>query len=121
MKALIVAATMAMTGSALAAEHDEFQLRDASDLVEICSASPSDSQYASAIAFCHGVLAGSFRYYLATTPADERFVCAPNPVPTRSKVMSGFVAWAKARPQYGQEPPVDTLFRYLAETYPCKK
>jgi hypothetical protein len=120
MKRLIVAATITMAGSAFSAEHDEFQLRTASDLIEICSAQASDTHYASAIAFCHGVLAGAFRFYLATTPADQRFVCAPNPVPTRSKVMNDFVARAKAHPQHAQEPAVDTLFRYLGEAYPCQ-
>ena len=29
--------------------------------------------------------------------------------------------WAKARPQYMQNNAVDTLFRFAAETYPCKR
>ena len=32
-----------------------------------------------------------------------------------------FVAWVRARPQYMQSGAVDTLFRFAAETYPCKR
>jgi hypothetical protein len=35
--------------------------------------------------------------------------------------MNDFVAWAKSRSQVLKDPPLDTLFRYLAETYPCRK
>lgn len=121
MRVLIIAATMAITGSAFGAGPDHFQLRNASDLVKICSTQTSDSEYASAIAFCHGFLAGAYRYYLAATPEPDRFVCAPNPAPTRTKVMNDFVGWVKARPQNTQDQPADMLFRYLAEVYPCKK
>ena len=120
MRFLIIAAMMAIAGYAFAA-HEEFRLDDAGDLVQICATQPSDPYYVNAIAFCHGFLAGSFRYYLATTPLDEQFLCAPGPVPTRRKVMNDFVAWAKAHPQYAQYQAVDVLFRYLAETYPCAK
>jgi hypothetical protein len=67
------------------------------------------------------VLVGAFTYYNSTVTAENRFICPPNPVPTRAKVMNDFVAWAKARPQYSKDAPLDTLFRYLAETYPCRK
>lgn len=53
--------------------------------------------------------------------AENRFICTPSPVPTRAKVMGDLVVWAKSRPQYSNDPPIDTLFRYLAETYPRKK
>jgi hypothetical protein len=35
--------------------------------------------------------------------------------------MGGFVTWANANPQFMKDAAVDTLFRYLAEAYPCKK
>jgi hypothetical protein len=35
--------------------------------------------------------------------------------------MEGFVAWANAHPQYMGEAPVDAVFRYLGETYPCSR
>ena len=32
-----------------------------------------------------------------------------------------FVEWAKAHPQYMNELPVETEFRFLMEKWPCKK
>lgn len=100
---------------------DTFELRDTQDLVRACSVPEKHVLYRNATGFCHGVLTGAFRYYQATTTAENRFVCPPTPTPTRTKVMDGFVAWTKAHPQHLKEPPVDTLFRYLEETFPCKK
>ena len=31
-----------------------------------------------------------------------------------------FIDWATAHPQYMQDNPVETEFRFLMETYPCK-
>jgi len=118
---LIAALLMASGGAAVAIDSSDFQLRDADDLVRACSVPADHPLYANATGFCHGVLTGAYRYYEATVPAANRFVCSPNPTPTRATVMNGFVAWAKAHPQYMKDAPVDTLFRYLAETYPCRK
>jgi hypothetical protein len=56
----------------------------------------------------------------ATSPAD-RFVCPPDPPPTRSHVAQQFVAWVKSRPQLMNEGAIDTLFRYAAEAFPCSR
>ena len=62
------------------------------------------------LAFCHGVLAGAYGYFLSSTPAADRFVCPPPPAPTRSQVSNGFVAWMKANPQYSKDGAIDALF-----------
>lgn len=122
MRSLLFAAVLAASGSAAAAaDSSNFQLRNADDLVVACSVPANHPLHANATGFCHGLLVGAFTYYSSTVAAEDRFVCAPNPVPTRAKVMNDFVAWAKARPQVLKDPAVDTLFRYLAETYPCRK
>ncbi len=121
MRRLMIAAALLASGAAVAADSSTFQLRDTNDLVRACSVPADDVHYANATGFCHGVLTGAYRYYESTVKAENRFVCSPNPTPTRAKVMNDFVAWAKARPQFMKDPPVDTLFRYLAETYPCRK
>lgn len=121
MRKLMMAAALLASGVAVAADSSTFQLRDANDLVRACSVRTDDPLYANATGFCHGVLTGAYRYYLLTVPAENRFVCSPNPTPTRAKVMEDFVAWTKTHPQFLKNPPVDTLFRYLAENYPCRK
>lgn len=121
MRRLIIAAALLASGAAVAADSSDFQLRDTGDLVRACSVPADHPLYANATGFCHGVLTGAYRFYESTVAAENRFICPPTPTPTRTTVMNGFVAWAKARPQTMKDPPLDTLFRYLAETYPCKK
>jgi len=124
MRRLILAAVLMTSGVVAAADPADsstFALPDANALVRACSVPPEHKLYANAMGFCHGVLTGAYRYYEATVTAENRFVCTPNPVPTRTVVMNGFVAWAKAHPQYMKDPPIDTLFRYLEATFPCKK
>ena len=121
MRSLVVAlAAFTCIGSALAADSSNYQMRDGADLVSVCSIPPTDPLYHNALGFCHGVLTGAFRYYEATVTSANRFVCAPQPVPTRTKVMDDFVIWARSHSAALKEPAVDTLFRYLVETYPCK-
>lgn len=121
MRRWIFIAALLTSGAAVAADSSTFQLRDAQDLVTACSVPQDHALYANATGFCHGVLVGAYTYYSSTVTAGNRFICPPNPTPTRAKVMGDFVAWAKSRPQYLKDPPLDTLFRYLAETYPCRK
>ena len=121
MRMLLVLAAFILSGSATAADSNSFQMRNAADLVGVCRTGPDDPNYASAAGFCHGVLVGAYQYYNSVVAGADRFVCAPNPTPTRAKVMNDFVAWAGANQRYMKDPPIDTLFRYLAEAYPCKK
>ena len=114
-------AVFAMTVPAYAQKPDHYQLRDTRDLVTICSTSSSAADYATAVAFCHGVLAGAWGYYIASTAPLDREICSSDTTLTRAKVADAFVAWAKARPQYMQSSAVDTLFRFAGETYPCKR
>jgi hypothetical protein len=115
---LTAAAIIALVPVASAADV-KYQVRDTADLVAVCDTDTRAPDIATALAFCHGFLTGSVHFYYAGIPESSRFVCAPDPVPSRSETMNGFVEWTKANPQYMSEPAVETLFRYLAETYPC--
>jgi hypothetical protein len=102
---------------------DNFHVRTTEDLVTLCSAAPTDPNYVAAIHFCHGFGTGAYQYYEAIAARDPsaRFVCPPDPPPTRSEAIAGFVAWARANPQFMKDRPVDSVFRYLSTTYPCPK
>src|SRR5262245_52953018 len=120
--ATLALAALAMTASAYAQQKQErYQLRHTADLVAICCTPSSAADYASAMVFCHGVLAGDWGYYVASTAPLDREICSSDQTLTRAKVADAFVLWAKARPQYMQNSAVDTLFRFAAETYPCKR
>jgi hypothetical protein len=121
MRIALVAASLALAASAQAAPPEHYRLHSAAELARVCSTPSSASDHVTATAFCHGVLAGAYGYFLSATPAADRFVCPPNPGTTRMQVADGFVAWLKARPQYNNDGAIDALFRYAAEAYPCKR
>jgi hypothetical protein len=121
MKVAFLAASLLLAGAAQAAAPEHYSLTTAAHLAQVCGPQASQAEAATALAFCHGVLAGASGYYEATTPVADRFICAPNPRPTRAQVANAFVAWMKSHPQYNKDPAVDTLFRFAAEAYPCKK
>jgi Rap1a immunity proteins len=123
-KALLLAAALAAgAGPASAAGIENFRVRTAADLVALCSTDPASDTYIAAIHFCQGFGVGAYQYYVAQTADDpsSQYVCFPNPPPTRNEAMAAFVAWANAHPEYMGNTPVDVVFRYLGETYPCKR
>lgn len=117
----LLAAALTLTTPAFAADPQDYRLRNAGELVRICNTPPSASDYATAIAFCHGVLAGAYGYHEAATRPADRVVCAPDPATTRAKVAADFVVWAGTRQQLMQGHAVDTLFVFAAERFPCRK
>jgi len=119
--AVLTLALAAVAAHAQQPGPDHFRARTAADLARLCSTAAGQPDQASAVAFCHGVLAGAYGYYDVSVAAADRFVCLPNPGPTRSQIASGFVSWLKARPQYNDGQAVDVLFRYAGETFPCKR
>jgi len=98
-----------------------FQVKTTGDLVRLCEAAPADSTGIAALHFCHGFAVGAYQYHQVATAAEGRkpLVCAPNPPPSRNQAVVDFVAWAKQNPQQMNAPPVEGLFRYLAQRYPC--
>lgn len=106
---------------ATAATPDQFVARTTADFVALCSADPAEENYVAAVHFCHGFATGAYQYHQSLAAASEadRFVCPPDPPPSRSQAIADFVAWAERNPQYMSERPVESIFRHLAERYPC--
>jgi hypothetical protein len=104
-----------------AATMQNFQDATTADYLALCNTAPGQENYVAAIHFCEGFASGAYQYYLSLASRDpgERFVCLPTPVPSRDKIKADFVAWAKANPAVMNDPPVDSIFRYLGQTYPC--
>lgn len=121
--ALLAIALFAVPSSrtARAATTDDFMVRTTADLVGLCETAPGQENYAAAIHFCQGFASGAYQYYLAVahhSPAS-RYVCPPDPPPSRDQAIAGFLAWARANSSAMSEPAVESLFRYLGTTYPC--
>ena len=119
---VLLATIIAASGVAQAVTAEDFQVRTTKELVGLCTVSANDPFVKESIHFCHGYLVGAYNYYLAqgSGPDGERLVCFPDPPPTRNEAISMFIEWVKAHPQYLNEPPVETEFRFLMEKWPCK-
>ncbi len=96
-------------------------IRTTADLVALCETQPNQDNYVAAIHFCEGFASGAYQYYLALAQnsPSARYVCPPEPPPSRDQAIAGFVAWARADGNAMSQPAVDSLFRYLGSTYPC--
>jgi Rap1a immunity proteins len=105
-----------------AVSEDDFRVRTTQNLINLCTAAPNDPLYPQAINFCYGYLVGAFHYYESSVsgPKAARLVCLPDPAPSRNDAVRMFIDWAKAQPQYKEEKPVETEFRFLIEKWPCK-
>jgi hypothetical protein len=121
----IIAAVLAVLLFAtpvLADVTDEYKVRNAGDLVSLCSRELSAEDYVAAQNFCHGFAVGAFAYHQSVAMADPdlKIVCFKEPYPERKKVIADFVAWSKANPSFMKDAAVDTFFRFLAGAFPCK-
>ncbi len=119
---LVLVALLCAPGWAGAVSEDDFELDTTADLVELCTVPSSDPLHREAVSFCVGFLVGAYHYHVAENagPSGTLMVCPPDPPPKRSKVGEMFIDWVKKHPQYMNDEPVETWFRFLIETYPCK-
>jgi hypothetical protein len=120
---MLFAVALVMPTIAAAGSEQDFIADSTDDIIALCSAAPTDPNYIASIHFCQGYLLGAYAYYnaLATGPGGVKLVCFPDPPPSRNQGIAMFVEWAKAHPQYMQEEPVETFFRFLTEKWPCPK
>ena len=120
---LLLGAALAVPGVAGAVTDGDFGVKTSRNLLNLCTVSASDARYKEALHFCHGFLVGAYQYYLATLagPNVKPLVCPPDPPPTRNAAIAAFMGWAQGHPQYMNEAPVEAEFRFLTETYPCKR
>jgi hypothetical protein len=121
LKGLLAIAVFFAPGVGLAVTDADFEANTTRKLLNLCTVSREDPRHEEAIHFCHGYLVGAFDYHEADRgPEHEALVCFPEPPPERNDVVAQFVAWALAHPKYMDEVPVETEFRFLIETWPCK-
>lgn len=121
---LLCLAVLLLPALAGAVSEEDFEAKTTRNLLNLCTVKPHDPRHEEAIHFCHGYLVGAYDFHMAETAGDrkERMVCFPTTSPpSRNEAIAQFVAWAQAHPQYMNEMPVETEFRFLVETWPCKR
>ena len=118
---LFVLIVFLLPGFAGAVSEKDFKANTAQDLVNLCTASPDDSMYHQAINFCHGYFVGAFHYYeaMSSGPKGVKFVCLPDPRPSRNEAINMIVEWVQANPQYLTGTPVEAQFRFMMHKWPC--
>ncbi|MDQ3775635.1 MAG: hypothetical protein M3461_15425 [Pseudomonadota bacterium] len=101
--------------------HDSFLVRNALDIVTLCSVPKEDALHTAAANFCHGYVVGAYHYYRAMTSVPDRkpLFCLPNPQPSRDEAIRAFVAWAQTHPQYNNNPRLRPCSSSQIETWPC--
>lgn len=119
---LLLALTLLLpAGAGATVEDEDFKADTTEDLVELCTAGEDDPRKDEAVHFCHGYLVGAYDYHMAESsgPEVERLVCIPESV-TQNQAVAAFVRWANAHPEYKDELPVETFYRFMIGTWPCK-
>jgi hypothetical protein len=119
----VAVALAAGSPAAWAVTQDNFHVRTAGDLVELCSASASDPMRVAALHFCEGYVVGAYQYYETQHAAEGRptLVCYPKDGPSRDEFIQMYVTWARKNPQNMDERPIDSLFRFASAMWPCAK
>jgi hypothetical protein len=115
--------TVAATPGRAAVTEDNFLLRNAGDLVAVCSTPQSDPLYTAAVNFCHGFGLGVFRVLQADEVARRppHMFCLPSQLPTRNEAIANYIQWVNANPSRAPLAAADSIAAYLAQTYPCPR
>ena len=106
------------------ADHQDFNLKNAQDLADLCDAKPGDALYADAKQFCYGFLSGVVHFHdaLAAGPKGHRVVCPEGKV-TRQDGAAIVAAWAKAHPdEASRTNPAEAVVKAALDKWgPCQK
>jgi hypothetical protein len=71
--------------------------------------------------FCFGFGEGVYQsFMMQRSPNAKPTICVPKGM-SRDTVLSDFLVWTQARPQYNGDYAAKTIIRFLGSRYPCAK
>ena len=71
--------------------------------------------------FCFGFGEGVYQsFMMQRSPNAKPTICVPKGM-SRDTVLSDFLVWTQARPQYNGDYAAKTIIRFLSSRYPCAK
>jgi len=71
--------------------------------------------------FCFGFGEGVYQsFVMQRSPNAKPSICVPKGM-SRDAVLSDFLVWTQARPQYNRDYAAKTIIRFLTSRYPCSK
>jgi hypothetical protein len=116
-----VALTVYATTASATVTESQFPPTTVRDLIEICAPAKEDPMMTAAINYCHGFAQGAILVEEAHEEHRDvrKLFCLPSPRPPSGSELTRFIAWVNALPSRLDQPAVDGMFIYLAETYPC--
>ena len=121
--ALAAAAVLPLQARAAGHSVEDFDLRTAESLMDLCAVPDNDPMVEAAHGFCYGFLSGVNHYHRVLNVGKKArpLYCFPEKTMlTRADAARMYVAWGRDNPQHMQEAPVDNLIRFAVATWPCK-
>jgi Rap1a immunity proteins len=101
------------------ADLGDFEVDTAQQLLDLCSADPSNSLYVDARQFCFGFFEGMIHYHdRLVGPESDPIVCPTGRV-TRQDFVDLYIAFAQANPEFLGEDPADNVVRAALDAWPC--
>jgi hypothetical protein len=71
--------------------------------------------------FCFGFGEGVYQsFVMQRSPSAKPTICIPKGI-SRDTVLSEFLVWTQASPQYNGDYAAKTIIRFLSSRYPCAK
>ena len=71
--------------------------------------------------FCFGFGEGVYQSFVMQRSSNAKpTICVPKGM-SRDAVLSDFLVWTQARPQYNSDYATKTIIRFLSSRYPCAK
>ncbi len=115
-------AAACLPAAARATSEAEFHVRTTRDLVALCSTPTSDPLATAALNFCEGFAVGAYQYHQVAEAATQvkPLFCMPSPAPSRNEAIAQFVAWSKLHAGALDKPPIEGMFSFLKDQYPCR-
>jgi hypothetical protein len=121
--AAIAAAALLPLQSRAVPNVEDFDLRAAEDLVDLCAVPDSDQMAEAARGFCYGFLSGVNHYHRAVNAGAKAkpLYCLPESGLTRADAARMYVDWSRNNPKHLKEAAVDNVVRFAVATWPCKQ
>jgi hypothetical protein len=116
-------AAIAAAPAEAAISEDNFLVRNAGDLVALCTATQADPLYTAAVNFCQGFAVGAFRVLQEEEAARRppHMFCLPDSLPSRTEAIANIVQWVNADPARSAIGATDSIAAYLSQRYPCAR
>lgn len=118
----VLAACAVPMGGRAAPNEQTFAVPTTAALSDLCAdiVSSDTAMLTAAQNFCHGYMLGAYQVLEQVNAARGKpAFCIPSPSPSRNQAIAEFVAWVQAHPSEAQRPPVDGVYEFLTQQFPC--